>query len=111
MLLFYLAVSAAGSGVRRDAATVSAFPIEAQLGAYADMWEVLEMERLCFICPNTNHRIDAGIETDLETLLRIKTKTISMVCPSCGQQHQWRVADAQLTKGVARTSELLHPRA
>jgi predicted RNA-binding Zn-ribbon protein involved in translation (DUF1610 family) len=58
------------------------------------------MERLCFICPNTRQKIDAGIETDLETLLRIKSKTVTMTCPSCGEQHEWRVADAQLTRSM-----------
>jgi predicted RNA-binding Zn-ribbon protein involved in translation (DUF1610 family) len=54
------------------------------------------MEHLYFVCPNTGRTIDAGIETDLETLLRIKTQTIEIACPICGERHEWRVADAQL---------------
>jgi predicted RNA-binding Zn-ribbon protein involved in translation (DUF1610 family) len=58
--------------------------------------EVPDMEHLYFVCPNTGRTIDAGIETDLETLLRIKTQTIEIACPICGERHEWRVADAQL---------------
>jgi len=56
------------------------------------------MERLYFVCPNTGREIDAGIETELDTLLRIKTETIRITCPICGEQHEWRVRDAQLAK-------------
>jgi predicted RNA-binding Zn-ribbon protein involved in translation (DUF1610 family) len=58
--------------------------------------EVLDMEHLYFVCPNTGRNIDAGIETDLETLLRIKTQTIEIECPICRERHEWRVADARL---------------
>jgi len=54
------------------------------------------MEHLYFVCPNTGRNIDAGIETDLETLLRIKTQTIEIDCPRCGERHEWRIADARL---------------
>jgi predicted RNA-binding Zn-ribbon protein involved in translation (DUF1610 family) len=58
------------------------------------------MERLFFVCPNTGRHIDAGIETELATLLRIKTQMIEIVCPACGERHRWRVADAQLVKAA-----------
>ena len=54
------------------------------------------MDRLTFVCPNTGRDVDAGIETELQTLLRIKDETIRIVCPVCGERHEWRVADAQL---------------
>jgi len=57
------------------------------------------MEQLHFVCPNTRRDIDAGIGTELETLLRIKTKPIRIItCPICGEQHEWHVSDAQLVK-------------
>ena len=56
------------------------------------------MEHLHFVCPKTGRDIDAGIETELETLLRIKTKPIRMDCPICGEQHEWQVGEAQLAK-------------
>jgi predicted RNA-binding Zn-ribbon protein involved in translation (DUF1610 family) len=56
------------------------------------------MEHLHFVCPKTGRDIDAGIETELETLLRIKANPIRMTCPICGEPHEWRVRDAQLVK-------------
>jgi hypothetical protein len=75
------------------------FPIEAQVGAYLTRTGEREgiMEHLYFVCPKTGRDIDAGIETDLETLLRIKTQTIEIECPICRERHEWRVADARLT--------------
>jgi len=54
------------------------------------------MERLYFVCPNTGREVDAGIESELQTLLRIKSKPVRMICPVCGEQHEWRVGEAQL---------------
>ena len=56
------------------------------------------MEQLHFVCPNTGRDIDTGIGTELETLLRIKSKTIRITCPICREQHEWHVGDAQLVK-------------
>ena len=56
------------------------------------------MERLRFTCPNTGRDVDAGVETDLNTLLRIKTKPVRMLCPACGEEHEWRVSEAHLAK-------------
>jgi predicted RNA-binding Zn-ribbon protein involved in translation (DUF1610 family) len=56
------------------------------------------MEHLYFVCPNTGREIDAGIETELDTLLRIKAETVRIVCPACGEEHEWPVKDAQLAK-------------
>jgi hypothetical protein len=54
------------------------------------------MERLFFVCPVTGRKIEAGIESELETLLQIRAKTVRMLCPACGQYHEWLVRDAQL---------------
>jgi hypothetical protein len=54
------------------------------------------MERLYFVCPKTGREIDAGIETELETLLRIRMNTVRMRCPLCGERHEWSVSEAQL---------------
>ena len=56
------------------------------------------MERLRFRCPNTGREVDAGVETDLNTLLRIKNKPVRVLCPACGGEHEWRVSEAQLAK-------------
>jgi predicted RNA-binding Zn-ribbon protein involved in translation (DUF1610 family) len=54
------------------------------------------MEHLYFVCPATGREIDAGIATELETLLRIRGEKVRMHCPVCGQEHEWTVRDAHL---------------
>ena len=54
------------------------------------------MEHLYFVCPVTGRNIDAGITTELETLLRIRGEKVRAHCPLCGQEHEWRVSDARL---------------
>lgn len=58
------------------------------------------MERLHFHCPKTGEVIDVGIESELDTLLRIRNKRVLARCPCCGERHEWRVADAQLQKAA-----------
>jgi hypothetical protein len=38
------------------------------------------MERLYFVCPNTRREIDVGIDSDLNTLLRIRSKHVLARC-------------------------------
>jgi len=58
------------------------------------------MERLHFLCPSTGRNIDTGIESELETLLRIRSKRVLARCPACGKHHEWNVSDAQLLKAA-----------
>ena len=58
------------------------------------------MERLRFICPTTGQEIDVGIESELDTLLRIRSNRVSARCPACGEHHEWQVRDAQLPKAA-----------
>jgi endogenous inhibitor of DNA gyrase (YacG/DUF329 family) len=58
------------------------------------------MERLYFVCPTTGRTVDVGIETELQTLLQIRSQHLRIACPHCEQTHEWRVADAQLTKAA-----------
>lgn len=58
------------------------------------------MERLHFNCPNTGEIVDVGIESELDTLLRIRNKRVLARCPLCGERHEWRVADAQLLQAA-----------
>jgi hypothetical protein len=58
------------------------------------------MERLLFICPQTGREVDVGIETEIGTLLRIKSKTLRSRCPACGQTHEWTVRDAVLPQAA-----------
>ena len=58
------------------------------------------MERLHFICPRTGQDIDVGIESELDTLLRIRSNRVRARCPACDEHHEWRVAEAQLPKAA-----------
>ena len=54
------------------------------------------MERLHFVCPNTGQDVDVGIESELETLLRIRLTPVRACCPACGERHEWQVREARL---------------
>ena len=58
------------------------------------------MECLQFTCPKTGKTIDTGIVSELDTLLRIRSDHVRLRCPVCGQEHEWRVADAQLSRAA-----------
>ena len=61
------------------------------------------MEKLYFACPKTGQKVDVGIESELGTLLRIRTNTVSAACPVCGEKHEWPVNEAQLQeRGLRR---------
>ncbi len=58
------------------------------------------MERLFFTCPVTRRTIDAGVATEIGTLLKIKSEKVRVECPACGQVHEWRVGEAVLPKAA-----------
>ena len=58
------------------------------------------MERLYFVCPATRQEVDVGIETELQTLLRIRLSSVRAQCPVCGSEHEWIVRDARLAKAA-----------
>ena len=58
------------------------------------------MERLFFLCPVTRRLVDVGIGTEIGTLLRIKSETVRARCPACGQQHEWKVREAELPQAA-----------
>ncbi len=58
------------------------------------------MERLHFVCPSTGQDIDVGIDSDLETLLRIRKNRVLARCPVCGKSHEWQVRDAKLLQAA-----------
>jgi hypothetical protein len=60
------------------------------------------MERLMFVCPATEQKVDVGLECEIGTLLRIRMNNLRAICPACGQQHEWLVRDACLNEPAAR---------
>ena len=64
------------------------------------------MEKLYFACPKTGQRVDVGIESELGTLLRIRTNTVSASCPICGEKHEWEVGDARRSEPEGAAARL-----
>ena len=58
------------------------------------------MERLFFTCPITRRSVDVGVETEIGTLLRIKSSKVRAECPACVNVHEWTVSDAALPQAA-----------
>jgi predicted RNA-binding Zn-ribbon protein involved in translation (DUF1610 family) len=58
------------------------------------------MERLYFTCPATHRRIDSGVETEIGTLLKIRSERVRARCPACGEVPEWIVRDAELPRAA-----------
>jgi transcription elongation factor Elf1 len=58
------------------------------------------MERLHFRCPRTGRDVDVGIDSEIDTLLRIRTAPVVAICTACGERHEWRVSEAQLQQAA-----------
>ncbi len=56
------------------------------------------MEHIYFSCPVTGKKVDAGFESELGTLLRIRSTPCRAYCPHCGDWHEWQVGEAQIEK-------------
>src|SRR5438477_5155711 len=50
------------------------------------------MGHLAFACPKTGRKLATFVGTDDNTLLTLRRKPLSMLCPFCGDQHEWRVS-------------------
>jgi len=58
------------------------------------------MEHLIFVCPMTEREIDSGVESEISTLLRIREQNVRVLCPECGEWHEWPVRDAFLARAA-----------
>jgi hypothetical protein len=45
------------------------------------------MASLKFVCPNTRHLIDSGVETDAHAFHVIESQKLQIKCPRCGAVH------------------------
>jgi predicted RNA-binding Zn-ribbon protein involved in translation (DUF1610 family) len=52
------------------------------------------------VCPNTGQDVDVGIDSELDTLLRIRSKHVLARCPACGKRHDWEVSEARLLQAA-----------
>jgi len=62
------------------------------------------MGLLIFRCPTTGAAIDAGFETDPDTLSQLRLFTLSVPCAGCGETHRFTVGEADA--GLAAVSPL-----
>ena len=58
------------------------------------------MEKLIFVCPNTERQVDVGVTTEIGTLLRIRSRVVRAQCPACGETHEWPIRDALLVQAA-----------
>ena len=58
------------------------------------------MTELYFTCPNTHARAPSGIGTDVKTLKKTWSKTLTVTCPSCGGTHQMSVRDTYIDSAL-----------
>ncbi len=54
------------------------------------------MNPLLFRCPKTLQPIEAGIDVYVPALRNVQPVTIRLLCPFCGNAHEWKVADGFL---------------
>ncbi|MEA2934058.1 MAG: hypothetical protein QOD74_704 [Variibacter sp.] len=60
--------------------------------------------KLYFVCPDTGATVDVGIDSEIDTVLRIKSEHVKGRCPHCAREHDWLVRDAYLTQPAAEAS-------
>ena len=60
------------------------------------------MAVLTFFCPMTGRVIPSGIETDQNTLSRIRAVSIRLRCPHCGGHHDVRMTQGYLASAPLR---------
>jgi len=51
------------------------------------------MNPLLFQCPKTERQIRTGIGIDITTLRYVQPVTLRLLCPFCGNTHEWKLAD------------------
>jgi hypothetical protein len=54
------------------------------------------MSSLFVRCPTTHEPVSTGIETDPESLAKMQSTTVSIVCPHCGQLHDLKMSETYM---------------
>ena len=58
------------------------------------------MSALTFACPLTSRAIDSGIDTDENTLRRVRAVAFRLRCPHCANNHDLQVAEGTLARAA-----------
>ena len=67
------------------------------------------MGPLTVFCPNNRRPIDTGVQTDWSTILRIRTRTVRVLCPECGEHHELRVSEGHLARAEIASTAMQLP--
>jgi hypothetical protein len=51
------------------------------------------MNPVLFRCPKTLREIESGIEINVSALRNVQPVSLRLVCPFCGEPHEWKLAD------------------
>jgi hypothetical protein len=57
---------------------------------------------LLFRCPKTEREIDTGLDVDVGALRNVQPVTVRLLCPQCGNAHEWKLADGWIGEPRAR---------
>jgi hypothetical protein len=66
-----------------------------------------EMNPLLFQCPKTERRVTTGIEIDMAALRNVQPVTVRLLCPYCGNAHEWKLTDAAIDEPRKATAPAL----
>lgn len=58
-------------------------------------------------CPTTNQAISTGIETDPESLAKMRSTILSIACPDCGQPHELKMSETYTDASTSKDN-LVH---
>jgi hypothetical protein len=56
------------------------------------------MAELIFRCPTSGDDVESGIETDSDTRSQIRLFRLRILCPACGQTHDFGTGEARPLK-------------
>jgi hypothetical protein len=54
------------------------------------------MSALLFECPITRRLVETGIAIDYAKLRKVQPVTVHLLCPRCGQPHEWKLSEGLL---------------
>jgi hypothetical protein len=55
------------------------------------------MSSVMIRCPNTGRAVSTAIETEPTVFRRLPKVASRMLCPACGEEHDWSVSSAWLS--------------
>jgi hypothetical protein len=68
-----------------------------------------EMAELTFRCPTSGTDIETGIETDADTRSQIRLFRLRILCPACGQTHEFGISEASAQDNSIGLSKTITP--